>query len=148
VTSKRKPAYLIELAREFRREPTPSEHLLWKHLRGGRLEGLKFRRQRSLGRYIADFSCDSAMLVVEIDGGVHRSEAHREYDRLRDEMIGAHGFRVLRISDEDVKRALPGVLRRIAAACGLISSPPAHSPAAPPHPPTPSPSRGEGETKT
>src|SRR5487761_1876979 len=78
----RLPPYLVELCRTMRREPAEPEAWLWACLRGRRLAGAKFRRQRPLGRYIADFCCEEAKLVVELDGGVHASQD--EYDSLRD----------------------------------------------------------------
>jgi len=65
------PDHQLQLARQFRGQETATEALLWKHLRGKSLAGAKFRRQRPLGRYIADFCCDAARLVVEIDGSIH-----------------------------------------------------------------------------
>ncbi|HCG30677.1 MAG TPA: restriction endonuclease, partial [Chloroflexi bacterium] len=58
-------------ARELRQSMTPAEEWLWEALRGGRLDGLKFRRQQVIGGYIADFYCDAAGLVIEVDGPVH-----------------------------------------------------------------------------
>src|SRR5271170_5710411 len=61
----------LALARAFRRAPPATERMLWKLLRDRRLEGLKFRRQVPLGRYIADFVCLSCKLIVEADGPWH-----------------------------------------------------------------------------
>src|SRR5690606_28949587 len=57
--------------RELRSNATPAERRLWYHLRDRRLDGRKFRRQVRIGRYIADFACADARLVVEVDGGQH-----------------------------------------------------------------------------
>jgi len=80
------------------------------------MSGAKFRRQHTIGRYIADFYCDEARLVVEVDGGVHAGVDQGEYDVLRDEALGHGGFRVLRVGNAAVASDLEGVLRRIAAA--------------------------------
>jgi very-short-patch-repair endonuclease len=101
---------MLERARCMRRAATVSEALLWARLRGSRL-GVKFRRQHVLGRYIADFYCASAGLVVEVDGAVHSGEVHA--DRLRDEAMVAWGLRVLRVAASDVERDVEGVLERI-----------------------------------
>ncbi len=75
--------------------PTPSEEALWLALRGGAL-GVAFKRQVVLGgRYIVDFFAPSVGLVVEVDGGVHRSS--RTSDRLRDEKLQRLGYRVVRV---------------------------------------------------
>lgn len=55
-------------ARSMRRESTEAEDRLWHELRGRRLDRIKFRRQVPIGRFIADFVCAEARLIVEIDG--------------------------------------------------------------------------------
>jgi very-short-patch-repair endonuclease len=56
---------------------TLPEVLLWNGLRGGRLEGLRFRRQHPFGPYILDFYCEQAKLAVEVDGMAHRMAISR-----------------------------------------------------------------------
>ena len=88
-------ALLVSRAREMLHAPTPSEEVLWQALRAGAL-GVAFKRQVVLGeRYIADFFAPSAGLVVEVDGGVHRSS--RAGDRRRDEKLQRLGHRVVRV---------------------------------------------------
>jgi very-short-patch-repair endonuclease len=84
---------LLGRARAMRHEPTPAERRLWSLLRGGRLGGLKFRRQVPLGDYIADFACFYPRVIVECDGGQHADSA---YDAARDAWFRAQGFIVLR----------------------------------------------------
>src|SRR5690242_13053408 len=93
----RLPAYLVRLCREMRRQPTEPEAWLWTCLRGRRLASAKFRRQHPLGRYIADFCCDEARLVVELDGEIHANQ--EDYDRDRDEYLNAAGYCVLRFTN-------------------------------------------------
>jgi very-short-patch-repair endonuclease len=66
-------------ARSLARNPdgrrTP---LLWYHLRDRRMADHKFRRQRPIGPYIADFACLEAKLIVELDGGQHVEQAYDE----------------------------------------------------------------------
>lgn len=52
--------------RSLRRNQTPAEAKLWQAVRGGRLDGLKFRRQHRIAGYIADFACEPLCLVVEL----------------------------------------------------------------------------------
>ncbi len=130
----RLPDYLLLLARGFRGKSTPPEAALWACLRKRRLLGAKFRRQHSVGRYIADFYCDEARLVIELDGAWHHDGAQQERDALRDEALGHGGFRVLRITNRAVTDDLVGVLRRIANAVREEKEP---------SPPTPLP-EGEG----
>ena len=97
-----------ERARELRRDMTPAERVLWGRLRNRQLEGLKFRRQHPLGRFIVDFCCAQHRLIVEVDGGVHRNQ--REYDEARTQVLQAHGYRVLRFSNEAVLGDVEAVL--------------------------------------
>jgi very-short-patch-repair endonuclease len=85
-------------ARAQRRNATVVERDLWALLRDRRLDGLKFRRQVSLGRYIADFVCFDCKLIVEADGPFH-DEAH---DAERDRWLQSEGFEVLRFTNSMV----------------------------------------------
>ncbi len=81
-------------AHHLRHNPTFTEQRLWSALKGSRL-GLPFRRQVVMGRYIADFVCAKALLVVEVDGEVHLRRQH--LDAHRDEFLHRAGYRILRI---------------------------------------------------
>ena len=104
---------LKPLARQMRKEPTASERVLWERLRNRRLGGFKFRRQHSVERFIVDFYCAEAGLVVEIDGPVHQYS--EEEDRIRQSFIEGQGLRVVRFSDEEVMRNINSVLKRVEA---------------------------------
>ena len=103
------------LARALRREPPATERLLWSLLRDRRLEGLKFRRQVPLGRYVVDFLCLRHRLVVEADGPHHEGSIR---DPIRDAWIGAQGFRVLRFTNKRIQDFPDAVLAEIFQACG------------------------------
>ncbi|MFS8881419.1 endonuclease domain-containing protein, partial [Synechococcus sp. H55.11] len=105
---------LIARARQLRREATTAEGLLWEFLRDRRLLGRKFRRQHPIGQFIADFFCDDARLIIEIDEGVHREPTQQERDRLREEILRKHGFAVLRFTNDQVLDQTEQVLREIA----------------------------------
>jgi very-short-patch-repair endonuclease len=77
------------------------------------LAGAKFRRQHPIGRFIADFCCIEARLVIEIDGGQH-GERSRE-DEQRSGYLAAQGYRVIRFWNNDVLQQLDGVLQQIEA---------------------------------
>ena len=99
-------------AREMRNNPTPTEALLWERLRRKQL-GVRFRRQHSIDRFIVDFYCAEAALVIEVEGGVHeRPNADAE----RRAMLEARGLRVLRVPVEALACDLDGVVRQIRAA--------------------------------
>jgi very-short-patch-repair endonuclease len=92
---------------------TDAEHQLWSALRGHRLNGLSFRRQALIGRFIVDFVCHERRLVIEVDGGQHAENAR---DVERDRWLTSKGYRVLRFWNHDVLRNRTGVLETIATA--------------------------------
>jgi very-short-patch-repair endonuclease len=124
-------AYMTALAREQRQNMTPAGRVLWEALRDRRLEGARFKREHVLGRYIADFYCPVARLVIELDGAVHNTEEAAAYDAVRDEALQARGVRVLRFRNDQVLNHLPDVLETIKATLALT--------------PNPSPTCGRGE---
>jgi very-short-patch-repair endonuclease len=107
-------AVLVSRARHMLHAPTPSEEALWQALRGGAL-GVAFKRQVLLGgRYIVDFFAPSVGLVVEVDGGVHRTS--RAADRRRDEKLQRLGYRVVRVQAALVMGSLETALAVVRAA--------------------------------
>lgn len=105
---------LIQRARELRRQQTAAEALLWELLRNRQLLGRKFRRQHPIGRFITDFFCDDANLIIEIDGAVHQEPSQQERDRAREEVIREHGYHLLRFTNEQVIHQTEQVLQTIA----------------------------------
>jgi very-short-patch-repair endonuclease len=122
---------------------TDAERKLWFALRDRRFAGFKFRRQVPIGRYIADFICFDARVVIEVDGGQH---AESTADRVRDQWFAANGFRVLRFWNNEVLGNLEGVLTVLLEALTARPAGPPPHPAAPPSAAQPpSPARGEGD---
>ncbi|MBI5695551.1 MAG: endonuclease domain-containing protein [Nitrospirae bacterium] len=113
-THRTAPDYVIILAREFRKNPTNPEGFLWDCLRDRRLDGFKFRRQHPIGRYIADFHCGYASLVVELDGAPHNEADRVVYDRIRDEELALRGLKVLRVTNAELIKDPEGVFILIA----------------------------------
>ena len=104
---------LLSRARELRHNMTDAEHALWRILRNRQFEGVKFRRQVSMGPYIGDFVCYDARLVIEADGGQHNE---LKADTLRDAWFAAKGFRVLRFWNNEILKNSEGVAAAIAMA--------------------------------
>ena len=98
-----------ERAKDLRRSMTRSETLLWRYLKAHNLDGFSFRRQAPMGRYIVDFVCHSARLIIEIDGETHDFATRRQADRARDNWLNSCGYLVLRFSNADVSSNLEGV---------------------------------------
>jgi very-short-patch-repair endonuclease len=98
------PEDLLEYARKMRARSTDAEKRLWRILRNRRCGGFKFRRQVPIGRYIIDFYCHEAKLVVEADGGQHSEATTAARDAVRTEFLKAQGIRVVRFWDHDILR--------------------------------------------
>jgi very-short-patch-repair endonuclease len=137
----------LEEAKRLRRNMTPEEDILWAHLRRNQLPGWHFRRQQVIAGLIADFYCDRAGLVVELDGHVHANQ--REYDVERDRTLAAHGLQILRFRNEEIRIDLQAVLRQIQLACensvstGVADSAPLRTGEGPRDPSSPMVDRGE-----
>ena len=99
--------------RELRHNATDAERRLWQHLRGRQLEGFKFRRQYPIARYIADFACVEAGVVVELDGGQHADAGPAAYDTRRSACMAALGFQTLRFWNNQVLQETDAVLEAI-----------------------------------
>ncbi len=97
--------------RDLRREMTDAERLLWRHLRRRQVEGLKFRRQHPLGRFIVDFVCIEAALVIEVDGGQHGER--QAQDAARTAWLNRQGYRVLRFWNNEVLNDIDAVRQAI-----------------------------------
>ena len=100
-------------ARELRENQTDAEGLLWSKLRNRQMLGLKFRRQRPVGIYFADFACLEIDLIIELDGGQHGETPAQEYDDRRGADLAAMGFRVLRFWNNQVLTETDAVLQKI-----------------------------------
>ncbi len=102
-------------ARKLRREMSLPEVLLWEQLRAAK-QGMKFRRQHPIGPYIADFYCNAAKLVIEIDGEAHDRGDRPERDIVRDTAMRNGGYKVLRIAASAVLTDMEAVILTIRAA--------------------------------
>jgi very-short-patch-repair endonuclease len=98
--------------KELRRNATLEESILWERLRNRRI-GYKFRRQHSMGYYIADFYCPEKKLIIEIDGEQHSLPEDLKYDLLREQTLGDYGYRTLRIKNIDVRENVNNVIDKI-----------------------------------
>jgi very-short-patch-repair endonuclease len=120
----------VKAARRLRRQQTDAERLLWFRLRDRRLDGWKFRRQFPIDRYIVDFFCADAHLIIELDGGQHAVRTGADAARTR--VLEAMGYLVLRFWNNDVMRNIEGVLEEVTAALTRSASEPPHPTLSPP----------------
>ena len=94
---------LQPFANKLRKEMTKAEAGLWKYvLRAGQLKNYKFRRQRSVLKYIADFMSMELMLIIEVDGITHHWEETIVKDQTKQADLEAAGYTVLRFTDGEV----------------------------------------------
>ena len=83
-------------------------------LKGGLLDGRKFRRQHSVDGHVLDFYCPRERLAIELDGASHRNPTRSLNDQHRDAHLHAMGIRVLRFTNDQVLSSIQGVLQEIA----------------------------------
>ena len=98
------------LARELRNNSTNSEIRLWNELKGRKVNGYKFVRQKPIGNYIVDFFCNKLKLVIELDGYSHQFEDVVEKDLRKTDYLESLGIRVIRFDDEEVMNDIDNVL--------------------------------------
>lgn len=96
--------------RFLRKNMTEEEVILWTQLKNSNLNN-KFRRQVSIGKYIADFYCVKRKLVIEIDGSQHID--NKEYDKERESYMKSLGIKTIRFWNGDIRKNLNGVLLKI-----------------------------------
>ena len=99
--------------KSLRKTITRAEAILWTFLRQRQCEGLKFRRQCSIGRYVVDFYCPSLRLAIEIDGLYHDEPETLAYDKGRQEELETLSVHFLRFKNEDVYTNIGGILTAI-----------------------------------
>ncbi|MFA5995148.1 MAG: DUF559 domain-containing protein [Patescibacteria group bacterium] len=113
VTSKNNQAIQFQtklhyIAKKLREKQTTAEYILWQQLRRKQINNAKFKRQHPIGRYIADFYCRKAKLIIEVDGLIHEKQIER--DQARDLYLLQLGYTVLRFSNNQVINNINEVL--------------------------------------
>lgn len=101
------------LARNHRNDSTKSEIILWQELKGKKILGYKFLRQKPIGNYIVDFFCNKLKLVIELDGYTHQFEDVIIKDEKKELYLNSIGITVLRFNDNEVMNDMNNVLRGI-----------------------------------
>ena len=98
---------LVPLAKTMRKNMTKEERRLWyDYLKD---HPVRFLRQKVIGKYIADFYCASAKIVIELDGSQHFEQEGERYDAERDKYLKEFGIRVIRIPNNEVNQNFTGV---------------------------------------
>ncbi|WIG56330.1 MAG: hypothetical protein OJF61_002118 [Rhodanobacteraceae bacterium] len=120
-------------ARELRRNQTPAECVLWKHLRLRQVDGVRFLRQYVMGRCILDFYAPSIRLAIELDGGQHYETDALARDEARSRWLASCGIEVLRYTNLDISQRMDDVLDDIVR---VVAQRKAHPPDAARRPPS------------
>lgn len=100
-------------AKKLRAKMTPAEELLWAAIKNKQLDGLKFRRQHPISRYVLDFYCARAKLGIEVDGKYHEEKAQKLYDADRTENLKLSKIKIIRFTNEEIFNQLVLVLESI-----------------------------------
>ena len=102
---------IVPMARNLRKNMTKEERHLWYDFL--REYPVRFTRQKILGKYIADFYCAEAKLVVELDGSQHYNPEDQKKDQERTACLSGYDIAVLRIPNNEVMRNFSGVCEYI-----------------------------------
>jgi len=78
-----------------------------------KFEGLKFRRQHAINKFIADFYCHKKKLVIEVDGNVHDLASVKENDDAKEGWFTELGLKVIRFTNEEIVTEMHNVLKTI-----------------------------------
>lgn len=106
-------AFSYKNADQLRKYQTEPERILWEELKNKKLTGYKFRRQHPVSRFVVDFYCHSAKLVIELDGDVHKNPEVKENDLNRQMELEEFGLKVIRFSNNEVLMDIEIVLDKI-----------------------------------
>jgi very-short-patch-repair endonuclease len=102
---------LKQLSKSLRNNSTLSEIILWKYLKGGKIQGYRFHRQKPIGNYIVDFFCPDLRLAIEIDGLTHGDKIVA--DETRQKELEKTGINFLRFTDSNIKNNCWAVVEEI-----------------------------------
>ena len=103
----------LDNAKQLRQNQTDTEAILWSRLRNRSLNGIKFRRQVPIDKYIADFVASDKKLIIELDGSQHLEEKNTIKDEERTIKLQVLGYKVIRIFNNDIYNNLDTVLEYI-----------------------------------
>ncbi|HLP14485.1 MAG TPA: endonuclease domain-containing protein [Flavobacteriales bacterium] len=106
---------LKEFSRDLRKNMTKGEVLLWNVLKGGKIKGYTFNRQKPLKYYIVDFYCKPLNLVIEVDGKYHLNPEVAIRDAKRQVILEKMGLQFIRYTEEEVVFHRPRVVDALMA---------------------------------
>ena len=109
--------HIFEKAKALRNDMTNSELTLWENLKEKQMLGLRFHPQHPIDIFIADFYCHPIKLVIEVDGGIHKTTDQREYDIGRTAELNYWDIEVIRFTNEEIENKINEVIKEIEKTC-------------------------------
>lgn len=106
-------AITFKNAKRLREKMTEAEKILWSRLSNKQINGYRFKRQHPIAKFIADFYCHQANLIIEVDGGIHQQKNQIIYDKERTLVLEALGCRILRFTNNEVANQIEEVIKTI-----------------------------------
>jgi very-short-patch-repair endonuclease len=100
------------IRKNLRNKSVFCERLLWWKIRNEQL-GVKFRRQFSIGNFVADFYCPKLKLAIEVDGETHSTEKEVRQDYRKKSYLKSLGIRMIRYTNNDIVKSLDDVVENI-----------------------------------
>jgi very-short-patch-repair endonuclease len=104
---------IIKRAADLRKNLTESEIALWEKIGRNQVNGLRFKQQHPISKFIVDFYCHKALLVIEVDGAVHNNADVAEHDEGRQHELEKLGLTVLRFTNDEVLNDIDNVIEKI-----------------------------------
>jgi very-short-patch-repair endonuclease len=108
---------IFERAKTMRENMTQAEKAVWELLKEKKMLGLRFKPQHPIDIFIADFYCHPLKLVIEIDGGIHKSNDQRRHDIGREAELEHWGIKVIRFTNDEVKDDIAHIQNEIERIC-------------------------------
>lgn len=102
---------LVSVAKELRKEMTKEEKHLWYDFL--RHYPVKIYKQKVIDKFIVDFYCHSAKIVIEVDGSQHYTDEGKAYDSERTKELNGYGIDVIRFSNNDINKNFEGTCNEI-----------------------------------
>ena len=114
--------HIFEKAKALRKNMTKAELTLYEKLKGKQMLGLRFRPQRPIDIFIADFYCHPIKLVIEVDGGIHYSREQKKYDIERTAELNYWEIEVIRFTNEEIEKEINSFFEKIKKICLIRQS--------------------------
>ena len=108
---------IFERAKAMRENMNQAEKAVWELLKTKNMLGLRFKPQHPIDIFITDFYCHPLKLVIEIDGGIHKSVDQRAYDIGREVELEHWGIKVIRFTNEEVEKNITHIQNEIEQIC-------------------------------